>query len=146
MIASWIVKRIVRSVIEKMNEDDFDVDAVAAGFADNAIFNCTSEIGVGETIKGKQAIAEWARKWKLEFPKRKFVVKNICFSVWPIFPTGVLMVEWSLTETSKEGKEFKYDGVAVMHVKNFKVVQESEYISFAGLPKLSTLIKPTSKA
>jgi hypothetical protein len=74
-------------------------------------------------------------------PKRKFVVKNICFGAWPLSPTNVVMAEWSLTQTNKEGKEFKYDGATVVHTRSFRFVRASEYISFAGLPELSTLLK-----
>lgn len=146
MIASMIAKRMVHSAITMMNQDDFDVDAFFAKWADDAVWNGTSELGVGETIKGKKAIADWFRRWKEEFPKRKFDVKNICFSAWPLSPTNVCTVQWSLTQTDKQGKEFKYDGVTVSHTRNLKVVHASEYISFVGLPELSTLIKPSGKA
>ena len=146
MIASWIAKRMVRSAITMMNQDDFDVDAFVKQFADDGIWDGTSELGVGETIKGRKAIAEWFRRWKEEFPKRKFEVKSICFSAWPLMPTNVTMAQWSLVQTGKQGREFKYDGATVSHVKNFKIVRSTDYISFAGLPNLSTLIKPTAKA
>jgi len=145
MIVSWMVKRMVRSAMNMLNEDDFDVDAFLKGWADDAIYDGTSELGVGETIKGKKAIADWFQKWKREFPKRKFDVKNICFSAWPLCPTNVCMVQWSLTQTDKQGREYRYDGVTVSHVKNLKTVRATEHISFAGLPQLSTLIRPTAK-
>ena len=146
MIASMIAKRMVRSSILMMNQDDFDVDALFADWADDAVWDGTSELGVGETIKGKKAVADWFRRWKEEFPRRKFDVKNICFSAWPLSPTNVCTVQWSLTQTDKQGKEFKYDGVTVIHVRNFKTSHASEYISFTGLPQLSSLIKPSAKA
>jgi len=146
MIASMIVKRMVRSAILMMNQDDFDVDALLANWADDAVWDGTSELGVGETIKGKKAIADWFRRWKEEFPKRKFDVKNICFSAWPLMPTNVTTVQWSLAQTDKQGREFKYDGVTVLHTKNMKIVRVTEHIAFAGLPQISTLIKPTAKA
>jgi len=146
MIASMLVKRMVRSTIEKLNEDDYDVDAVLAGLADDAIWDGTSELGVGQTIKGKKAIADWFRRWKEEFPKRKFEVKNICFSAWPLCLTNVCMVDWTLRQTDKQGQEFKYDGVTVIQTKKGKTKRMSDYISFVGLPQLSTLIKPTAKA
>jgi ketosteroid isomerase-like protein len=146
MIASMIAKRNVRSAVAKMNEDDMDVDAVLASWADDVIWDNSSELGVGETIKGKKAIAEWFQRWKKEFPKRKFEVKNICFSAWPLMPTNVTMVQWSLAQTDKQGREFKYDGVTVVHMKNMKAVRVTEHISFAGLPQVSTLIKPSGKA
>jgi len=146
MIASMIAKRMVRSAIAMMNQDDFDVDAFLAHWADDAIWDGTSELSVGETIKGKKAIADWFRRWKEEFPKRKFVVRNICFGAWPLSPTNVVMAQWSLTQTDKQGKEFKYDGVTVAHTRNMKTVRVTEHISFAGLPQISTLIKPSGKA
>jgi hypothetical protein len=69
MIASMIAKRMVRSAILMMNQDDFDVDAFFANWADDAVWDGTSELGVGETIKGKKAIADWFRRWKEEFPR-----------------------------------------------------------------------------
>jgi ketosteroid isomerase-like protein len=127
------------------NQDDFDIDAVMAAYSDDAVYDLDSSIGVGETRKGKKAISDWFREYKKEFPKRKFVVKNISFSAWPFCPRLVGMVEWSCMATNKDGKEYKFDGVSVNHIKNFKVVHGSDYISFAGLPKLSTLIKPVAK-
>jgi len=145
MIASWIVKRHVRSVYNMFNQDDFDIDAVMAAYSDDAVYDLDSSIGVGETRKGKKAISDWFREYKKEFPKRKFVVKNISFSAWPFCPRLVCMVEWGCMATNKEGKEYKFDGVSVNHIKNFKVAHGSDYISFAGLPKLSILIKPIAK-
>jgi len=146
MIASWIVKRMIRSTFEKFNEDDFDVDAFLAGYSDDAVYDLGSELGVGETRKGKKALADWFKQYKKEFPKRKFVVKNICFSAWPLCLTNVCMVEWSCVAANKEGKEFRWDGISVSHVKNFKIVHGTDYISCAGLPPISSLIKPTAKA
>ena len=145
MIASMIVKRKIRSSMLKMNQDKFDVDSLLSTWADDVIWDGTSELGVGGTIKGKKAVAEWFRKWIEEFPKRNFVIKNICFGAWPLSLTNVVTVEWSLSQTDKEGKEFKYDGCTVIHMKNGKAIRVSEYISFAGLPQLSTLIKPVGE-
>jgi len=143
MIASWIVKRMMRSYFDKINQDDLDVAAATAGMADDCTYEHSSELGVEGIRKGKKAIAEWFQGWKEEFPKRKMVLKNVCWSAWPLSPTNVCMIDWSITETNKEGLEFKYDGVMVLHTKNFNVVHGADYISFKGLPKLSTLIKAT---
>ena len=145
MIASMIVKRKIRSSMLKMNQDKFDVDSLLSIWADDVIWDGTSELGVGGTIKGKKAVAEWFRRWIEEFPKRYFVIKNICFGAWPLSPTNAVTVEWTCEETDREGKKFKYDGCTVTHVKNSKIIRASEYISFAGLPQLSTLIKPVGE-
>ena len=47
MIASMIAKRMVRSTILTMNQDDFDVDALMANWADDAVWDGTSALGVG---------------------------------------------------------------------------------------------------
>ncbi len=146
MIASWIAKRIMRGGFEKLSQDDMDVTAVVATMSDDAVYDIPSDLGAGETVKGKKAIAEWLQRWKKEYPSRKFDVKNICYSAWPLCPTNVCTVDWTFTQTNREGKEFKYDGVTVFDIRNFKMVHGSDYISFKGLPQLSTLIKPTVKA
>ena len=147
MIASMIAKRAVRSAWNTMSQEDFDVDSLVTAYADDAVWDCTSELGVGETIRGRKAIADWFHRWKKEFPKRKLVVRNVCLRGTCLpSPTNVCMVEWSCSETDKDGKEFQYDGVTVIEMKNMKGSRVSEYISFKGLPHLSALIKPSGKA
>ena len=146
MIASWIAKRNVHRGWDLMSQDDFDVNAIKAGWTDDAVWDGTSELGVGETLTGKKAIGEWFERWKKEFPKRKLVPKNICMRGTCLpSPTNVCMVEWTCWEKDKQGREFQYDGATVLHIKNMKVVHASEYISFKGLPQLSALIKPLGK-
>ena len=147
MIASMMVKRAMHSMWDTMSQDTFDVDSFMKSSADDQVWDNTSELGVGETLVGKKAISEWFHRWQKEIPKRKLVVKNICMkgSCLPS-PNNVVMVEWGCVETNKEGKEFQFDGVTVIVMKNMKCVRASEYISFKGLPRLTTLIKPTAKA
>lgn len=142
MIASMIFKRILMSNLRKLEEDNLNVDAILAGYHDDIIWDTSSEISVGQTIKGKKAIAEWLTRWKEEYPKSKYEVKSICFSSWPLSLRNIFTVQFTLTQTNKEGKTFKWDGVSVFHVRNFKLVHASDYVSFAGLPKLSSLIEP----
>ena len=147
MIASWMVKRKVLRNFDLVSQDDFDVNALMANWTDDAVLDGSSELGVGETITGKKAIADSFERWKKEFPKRKLLVKNVCMKGTCLpSPTNIVMVEWSCWEKDKQGKEFQYDGVSIIHVKNMKAVYESEYISFKGLPQLSNLIKPVGKS
>jgi hypothetical protein len=60
--------------------------------------------------------------------------------------TSVIMVDWSITETNKEGREFRYNGGSVFRMKKGKAVYVADYISMVGLPRLSTLTKPSGKA
>jgi hypothetical protein len=146
MIASWIAKRMIRSVFDTLSQDDFDVESFVAGMTDDGVYGYPSDFGVGEIVKGKKSNAEWLNRWKKEVPKRKFVVNNICFSAWPLSPKNICMVDWTLTETNKEGQEFKYDGASIFDIRNSKMVYGADYISFKGLPQLSNLIKPMGKA
>ena len=146
MIASMIMTPKIRHAWDVMGQDDYNVDEIMAGFSEDIVWGNTSELGVGETLRGKKDVADWFTRWKKEIPKRKFVVKNICFkgSCLPS-PSNVVMVEWGCVDTYKEGTEYQYDGVTVLEIKNMKAFRASEYISFKGLPKLTTLIKPIGK-
>ena len=147
MIASMMAKRGVRSLFAGISQDHIDTDALLKQWADDAVKDCQSELGVGQTIKGKKAIADWFHKWEQEFPKRKLVAKNVCMGGTCLpSPNIVMMVDWTCIETDKQGREYKYDGVTVVHMRNMKAVRVTEHISFAGLPQLSTLIRPTVKA
>jgi ketosteroid isomerase-like protein len=147
MIASMLAKKKVHSAFNLMGQDNCDVDALLADWTEDAVWDGTSELSVGETLKGKKAISVWFDKWKKEFPKRKFVVKNVCMKgTFLPSPTNICMIEWTCWEKDKQGKEFQYDGASVLHMKNMKVFHVSEYISFKGLPQISNLIKPLGKA
>lgn len=144
MIASWIMKRMVRSIFVKVSRGD--AEAAFAGFADDGVYDIPLELSAGGTLKGKKAIIEGYRKWYEQFPKRKLVAKNIAFAAYPLSPTNVIMSEWTCEETDKEGNEFKYDGVTVTESRKGKGIRSTEYIACKGLPQLSTPIKPLGKA
>jgi hypothetical protein len=95
-----------------------------------------------------RGIADWYRKWEQEFPRRKLVPKNIYMkSTFLPSRNNVVMVEYTCTETDKQGREDTYDGVTVIHSKDWvKIVKVTECIAYAGLPQLSTLLEPTAEA
>ena len=144
MIASMIVKRMVRSSVDKAFQGD--VESAFANFSDDGVYDIPLDISAGGTAKGKKAAIDWFHRWYEQFPKRKLIMKNISFAAWPLSPTNVCMMEWTCEETDKEGKEFKYDGVTVMEMRKGKGIRTTEYIACKGLPQLSTLIKPSGKA
>ena len=147
-IASMVAKRRVRSSWAISSRSRVDTDSLLKTWADDAVWDGPAELGVGQTIKGKKAVAEWFQRWEQEFPQRKLVPKNVCMkgTFWPS-RNNVLMVEYTCTETDKQGREYMYDGVTVLHIKNMtKVAKVTEYIAFAGLPQLSDLLQPMGKA
>ena len=145
MIASWIAKRMVRSVFDKSGEQG-KAESAFAIMADDCTYDIPLELSMGGTVQGKKAMIDWFHKWYEQFPKRKLIANNISYAAWPLCPRNVLMVEWTCVETDKEGKEFKYDGVTVTEFRNFKGIRSTEYIACKGLPQLSNLIKPVGKA
>ena len=146
MIMSWIAKRMLRSSFEMMSQEHLDTEALAKGWAEDGVWDVPSELGVGHTIKGRKAIADWFHGWEQEFPKRKMVLRNVCLkgSFLPS-PNNIAMVDWTCIETDKHGVEYRYDGATTIHLKNMKAARVTEHISFSGLPQLSNLIRPTVK-
>ena len=145
MIASWLAKRMVRSVFDKAGAKG-DAEGGLAGMAEDCVYDPGVEVPTGETLRGKKAVLEWYRKWYEQFPQRKLTLKNIAFAAWPLMPTNLWMVEWTCEETDKKGNVFKYDGTTVIEMKNGKGIRSTEFIACKGLPQLSTLMKPTGKA
>jgi len=144
MIASWLMKRMVSSSVDKAFQGD--AESAFARMAEDAVYDIPLDISAGETVRGKKAIIDWFHRWYEQFPKRKLIMKNIAFAAYPLCPTNVCIMEWTCEETDKQGKEFKYDGVTVMESKNGKGIRTTEYIACKGLPQLSTFIKPSGKA
>ena len=132
MIISMIAKRMAHSSFDIMSQDHIDTDALLKVYADDCTYGGTSDSGVEATVKGKKAITEWLHNWEKEFPKRKFEIKNIAFAAWPLMPTNVCLIDWNLTEVNREGKEFRYSGYSVCHMRNFKMVRGHDYMVSRG--------------
>jgi ketosteroid isomerase-like protein len=143
-IASMVAAKKVRAAWTTMSRSHIDTGALLKDWADDAVWDGTSELSVGQTIKGKKAIADWFHRWEQEFPQRKLVEKNVCMrgTFWPS-RNNVIMVDWTCRETDKQGREYTYDGVTALHMQDMKIVKVTEYLSFAGLPQLSSLIQPS---
>jgi ketosteroid isomerase-like protein len=146
-LASRMAKKKAQEAWATMSRSHIDTDALLKDWADDAVWDGTSELSVGQTIKGKKAIADWFLRWEQEFPQRKLVEKNVCMkgTFWPS-RKNIIMVDWTCTETDKQGRMYEYDGVTVLHMENMKIVKSTEYISFAGLPQLSSLLAPRDTA
>lgn len=145
MIASWFAKRMVRSVFDKVGAKG-DAEGGFAGAVDNMTYDLPLELSEGVTVRSKKEVLDWFHKWYEQFPKRKLIPKNIAFAAWPMSPNNVCIMEWTCEETDKGGREYRYDGASATEMRNGKAVRTTEYIACKGLPKLSTLIKPTVKA
>lgn len=145
MIASWIVKRMVRSVFDNAGVKA-DAETAFANMADDITYDVPLELSEGVTVRSKKEVLDWFHRWYEQFPKRKLIPKNIAFAAWPLCPNNVGIVEWTCEETDKAGREYRYDGATVTEMRNGKGIRTTEYIACKGLPQLSTLIKPVAKA
>ena len=144
MIATWIMKRMVRKVHDQVGSQG-DAESGFAKFADDGVYDLPLELSTGSTVRGQKAVLDWFHKWYQEYPERRLIVKNIAFAAFPLSPSNVTMAEWTCEETDKEGRELRYDGVAVTEIKNGKAIRVTEYIACRGLPSIPSLIKPSGK-
>ena len=131
MIASWIVKRMIVSSFNIMSQDHIDIGAVLKSYADDCVYGATSEAGEG-TVKGKKALTDWFQNWEKENPKRKFEIRNIAFAAWPLMPTNVVMIDWTLTRVNREGEVFRHSGYSVCYMKRYKMVRGHDYMVSCG--------------
>jgi len=144
VIGSLMFKRKIRSAFDMVERGD--VDSMMRDFADDVVLEHISAQGVPVTVKGKKATEELYRKFFEEWPKWKFTVKDICIrEVFPLLATltgtSVIMADWSVIQTHKGGKEFKYDGVTAFHVRKGKLIRMSDYYSAVGLPEVEATMK-----
>lgn len=143
MIASWIVKRMVRSTLDKVFRGD--IESALAKWAKDSFHDFPSNPYIGDTIKERKEILDWHYKWFEPFADRNIVVKDVAFAAWPLSPSNVVMAEWTCEGTDKEGKKQRYDGVSVIHIKNFKIVKWMDHFSCKVIPQLSSMMESLEK-
>jgi hypothetical protein len=94
MFASWITKRMIRSVFDKVGAQG-NAEAGFANMTDDCTYDIPVELSVGGTVQGKKAVIDWYHRWYEQFPKRKLIPKSIAFAAWPLSPRNVCMMEWT---------------------------------------------------
>lgn len=127
MIGAIIAKSKVRSAFKALNRRD--LAAFFSGWAEDSVFFYPGDVSASGKMEGKKVIAEWFRKYLDQFPKLNFTLKNV--SVENIFAfggTNSVAVEWDLSLTNREGKDFQNSGVTIISVKGGKVILVRDYI------------------
>jgi len=128
MIVSLIAKRKVRSSWAMWNR--YDLDAFLANWADDAVFSYPTDVSVGGVIVGKKAIREFYQRFVEQFPKKKFVLRNICIGDTSLLKgKAVVTVEATAELTNKDGKDFKMDYCIAMESRGFKAIRVAEYVN-----------------
>ncbi len=70
------------------------------------------------------------------FPKANFTLKNVFVqNIFALGGTNVVAVEWDLTLTDLEERDFQNSGVSVIHIKEGKAVLVVDYMDTEVLKK-----------
>ena len=134
MIGAVIAKRQARSGFDALNRHD--LTKFRATWAEDSTFTFPGNTSMSGETKGKKAIEAWFAKMMEQFPKIDFAIKEVFVSnIFALGATNSIAVEWDITETNREGKEFRNSGVTTIRVKGGKVVAVRDYISNTDILK-----------
>jgi ketosteroid isomerase-like protein len=127
MIGAVIAKRRAGSGFDAYN--NHDLKTVENALAEDATYTFPGNVSISGETKGKKAIEALHAKMMEQFPKMYFTVREVFVSnIFALGATNSVAVEWDLTETNREGKEFRNSGVTIFSVKGGKVVATKEYV------------------
>ena len=134
MIGAVIAKRRGRSGFDALSRHD--LAKMMALCAEDATFIFPGNIPISGENKGKKAVEACFAKIMERFPKFDFTVKEVFVSnIFALGATNNVAVEWDLTETNREGKEFRNSGVTIIRIKGGKAVAIRDYISNTDIVK-----------
>jgi len=134
MIGTILAKKVVHSGFMNLNKGD--IKAFIKAWAEDAVFIYPSAVSAGGTIKGKEDIKRWFENWMKQFPKRNFVLNNVCVeNICAFGGTNVIAAEWDIKITNKDGKDFETNGVTTIALRKGKAVRVCDYISDTELLK-----------
>jgi len=132
MIGAVLAKQAVRSGFAALNQRDL------AGFmkawADDASWIFPGDLSVSGKFVGKPAVHGWFEKFMRQFPKIRFIVRNLLVdNIFAITGNNVVAAEWDLALTNRDGMDFENSGVTVLTIKNAKVVLGQDYLAKIAL-------------
>ena len=127
MIGAILAKRMAPSGYNAMNQRN--PDKALGNLAEDATFTFPGKISISGVAKGKQAIIECHEKMLEHYPKMHFTVKEVFVSkILAMGGTNNVAIEYELSYTNREGKEFHNSGVTIARIKSGKMVSMKEYI------------------
>lgn len=128
MIGTVIVKKAVQSAFMSLNKGD--IESFVRDWAEDAVFEYPTCVKVGGRIQGKRDIKRWFEGWLKQFPRRNFVLNNVCVkNVCAFGGTNVVAAEWQIKFSNKDGKDFETSGVTVIEAVKGKAVRVCDYIT-----------------
>jgi len=127
MIGTVMVKKVVRSAFISLNRGD--IESFMKDWTEDAVFRYPTCVRVGGTIQGKPEIKRWFEGWVEQFPKREFVLNNLCVrDTFAFGGTNVIAAEWDVKLSNRDGRNFETSGVTVIEAINGKAVRVCDYI------------------
>ncbi len=127
MIGAIIAKRLAGSGFDALNRHD--LTKFMAAWAEDSTFTYPGNTSMSGETKGKKAIEAWFAKMMEQFPNIDFTVKEVFVSnIFALGATNNIAVEWDVSETNSEGKEFKNSGVTIIRIKGGKAVAIRDYL------------------
>ncbi len=134
MIGAIIAKRLAGSGFDELSRHD--LTKFMAGWAEDGTFTFPGNTSMSGEMKGKEAIKAWFAKMMEQFPRIDFTVKEVFISdIFALGATNSIAVEWDVSETNREGKEFRNSGVTTIRIKGGKAVAIRDYISNTDILK-----------
>jgi len=136
MIGAIIAKRKVSAGFDSINRRD--VSAFLTDWREDAAFIYPGNMSVSGKIEGKEAIEKWFRRFLEQFPKVNITVKNAYVkNLFALGATNDVAVEWDISLTNREGKDFQNSGITTISIRNGKAVLARDYYFDVDLQKES---------
>jgi len=131
MIGAIIAKQKMSSAFDALNNRD--LKAFLAAWRDDCTFIYPGDLPISGKMEGKPAIEKWFKSFLDQFPKIKFILKNVCVdNVFDFMGTNTVAAHWDIEYTNKDGKEIQNSGVSIINIKFGKVELVTDYYFDTG--------------
>lgn len=131
MIGSIISKRAITNAYDALSQHD--MEAFLKDWRDDAVFIYPGDIAVSGTHTGKEAIRAWFQSMMEQYPKIDFTLQNVAVSnVFDLVGNNVIIVEWDLQATNKDGYSAENSGITVIKTRWGKGLHVKDYIFNTG--------------
>ena len=131
MIGALIARRNISAAFTALNRHD--LDAFLKDWRDEATFIYPGDIAVSGTHTGKDAIRAWFQNMIDQFPTIDFTVKRVAVTnLFDLIGHNVVIAEWDLKVTNKDGFTAENGGITVVKIKWGKAFHVKDYIFNTG--------------
>jgi ketosteroid isomerase-like protein len=126
MIGAMIAKQKMSSAYDALNNRD--CETFLAAWRDDCTFIYPGVLPISGKMEGKPAIEKWFKNFMDQFPKIKYIMKNVCVeNIFDFMGTNTVSVEWDSEYTNKDGETFQNSGVTVVKIKFGKAEFVTDY-------------------